>query len=63
MRIRLVRDCATGQHLYPLRGRVAASAGRTDDVGLFKLGLLLEEVADQTSSLHNEQRGLGSSFA
>jgi hypothetical protein len=55
MRIGFVREDSTGQHLYTLRRRVAAGAGRTDDVGLFRLGLLLEEVADETASLNGEQ--------
>jgi len=41
----------------PLRRRVAASARRTDNIGLFGLGLLLEEVADETTSLHTQQDG------
>ena len=54
MRIGLAREDPTGQHLDTLRRRVAAAAGRTDDVGLFRLGLLLEEVADETASLNGE---------
>ena len=55
MRIRLAGEDPTGQHLDPLGRRVAAAAGRTDDVGLFRLGLLLEEVADETASLNGEE--------
>ena len=57
MRIGLVREEPAGQHLYTLRRRVAAGAGRTDDVGPFRLGLLLEGVTDETASLHGEQDG------
>ena len=55
MRIGFVREDPTGQHLDTLGRRVAACAGRADDVGLFRLGLLLEEVADETASLHGEE--------
>ena len=54
MRIGLAREDPTRQHLDPLRGRVAAAAGRTDDVGLFRLGVLVEEVADETAPLNGE---------
>ncbi len=54
MGIGLAREDPAGQHLDTLRRRVAAAAGWTDDVGRFRLGLLLEEVADETASLHGE---------
>ena len=54
MRIGLARQDPAGQHLDTLRRRVAAAAGRTDDVGLFRLGLLLEEVANETAPLNGE---------
>ena len=55
MRIGFVRRDPAGQHLDTLGRRVAACAGRTDDVGPFRLGLPLDEVADETASLHGEQ--------
>ena len=54
MGIGLAREDPAGQHFDTLRRRVAAATGWTDDVGLFRLGLLLEEVADETASLHGE---------
>ena len=54
MWIGLARENSTGQHLDTLGRRVAAAAGRTDDVGLFRLGLLLEEVADETAPLNGK---------
>ncbi len=56
MRIGLVRDLPTTQGVDPLCRRVAAVAGRTDGVSLFRLRLLLNEIADEATSLHNEQR-------
>ena len=54
MRIGLARQDPTGEDLDTLRRRVAAAAGRTDDVSRFRLGLLLEEVADQATPLNGE---------
>jgi hypothetical protein len=57
-RIELVRDCASVQHLYPLGGSVAATAGRADDGGLFRLALLLEGVADEDTISGDETASL-----
>ena len=57
MRIGLVRDGAAGEHLNPFRRRPAASAGRTDDIGPFRLDLLLEEITHQTASLDGADDG------
>jgi hypothetical protein len=62
MRIWLLLDYATSQHLDPLRWRMAPWARRPDDVGLFGLGLLLEGITDETSSL-NQQHDLAATYA
>ena len=56
MWIGLARENSTGQHLDTLGRRVAAAAGRTDDIGLFRLGQLLQEVADETAPLNRNER-------
>lgn len=62
VRVGLVGEDATRQHLDPLGRRMAARAGRTDHIGLFRFGLLLHAVTDEAPPL-NHQRGAASPYA
>jgi hypothetical protein len=54
MRVGLVGDAPACQHFDPLGRCVAALAGGADDIGAFRLGLLLNGVAHETPPPHNE---------